>query len=674
MAFEPFNSVGGYTVGIPPIPIINENGVATLNGLQVSGLSNLGSVGNVRILGGTSGYYLQTNGSGNLTWAPGGGSGNGTPGGSNTQVQFNDAGNFGGAAGFTYDSINNILTVSGNIISNNFAGTGNITIASINANGNITANYLIGNGSQLTGISATTANFANYAGNVTVSSQPNITSVGTLVSLDVTGNVTAGKVKTDYLLYANGDPYQFTTNAAGTNTQVQFNNNNAFSASANFTFDNTTNTLSVTNITSNGAGLSSLTGANVTGQVSYSNISNSVAVANVVGIGNISVINLDGNGSNILHGNGYWGPEAGNGSANYANFAGEAFSVSASNIVGNVNLANFATTANAVAGANVSGAVNLANYASVANSVAGANVTGTVANATYAINAGVANTAGTVTTNSQPNITSVGTLIGLTVAGNILPSANVTYNLGSPTLRWKDLYVSGNTIDLNGSTISSNANGITLTNPLGGTFTVVGTGSANTASINSGNSSIIIQPNSEIDFNVTGTSNIVVISNNGLLVNANANVTGNSITNNLTVNLALSGNTANFTGNVIANSFQMGSGVYKFYTQSVYFSTTTSTSPNQVIWSVPVANVSAVDFTIIATDIVGNSRQQCKITATILGSAVVYNEYAGLYINGGVGSFSVAYAGGGTPSVQLLVTPDSVNLTEYSILIAEYTP
>ena len=52
MAFEPFNSVGGYTVGIPPIPIINENGVATLNGLQVSGLSNLGSVANVRILGG----------------------------------------------------------------------------------------------------------------------------------------------------------------------------------------------------------------------------------------------------------------------------------------------------------------------------------------------------------------------------------------------------------------------------------------------------------------------------------------------------------------------------------------------------------------------------------------------------------------------------------------------
>jgi len=115
MAFEPFNSVGGYTIGIPPIPVINENGVATLNGLQVSGLSNLGSVGNVIILGGDNGYFLQTDGEGRLTWAPGGngGGGNGTPGGANTQVQFNNEGNFGGDAGFTYNSVTNVLSISG---------------------------------------------------------------------------------------------------------------------------------------------------------------------------------------------------------------------------------------------------------------------------------------------------------------------------------------------------------------------------------------------------------------------------------------------------------------------------------------------------------------------------------------------------------------------------------
>ena len=43
-------------------------------------------------------------------------------------------------------------------------------------------------------------------------------------------------------------------------------------------------------------------------------------------------------------------------------------------------------------------------------------------------------------------------------AGNIIPSANITYDLGTPTNRWKDLYLSNATIYLGDSTISS-ANG-----------------------------------------------------------------------------------------------------------------------------------------------------------------------------------------------------------------------
>jgi hypothetical protein len=75
-----------------------------------------------------------------------------------------------------------------------------------------------------------------------------------------------------------------------------------------------------------------------------------------------------------------------------------------------------------ITGANVTGTVADATHAGVAdsaNSVAGGNVTGTVANATYATSAGSATTAGTVTTNAQPNITSVGTLTSLSVSGNV---------------------------------------------------------------------------------------------------------------------------------------------------------------------------------------------------------------------------------------------------------------
>jgi hypothetical protein len=47
---------------------------------------------------------------------------------------------------------------------------------------------------------------------------------------------------------------------------------------------------------------------------------------------------------------------------------------------------------------------------------------------------------GTLTTASQTNITSVGTLTGLTVSGSIVPNANVTYNVGSSTAWFNTFY------------------------------------------------------------------------------------------------------------------------------------------------------------------------------------------------------------------------------------------
>ena len=42
---------------------------------------------------------------------------------------------------------------------------------------------------------------------------------------------------------------------------------------------------------------------------------------------------------------------------------------------------------------------------------------------------------------------------------HILPASNNTYNLGSSTKRWNDLFLAGNTIDLAGATISSDGTG-----------------------------------------------------------------------------------------------------------------------------------------------------------------------------------------------------------------------
>jgi len=69
---------------------------------------------------------------------------------------------------------------------------------------------------------------------------------------------------------------------------------------------------------------------------------------------------------------------------------------------------------------------------------------------------------------------------GNITSGHILPSANLTYDLGSPTSRFRSLYVGGNTIDIGGATISTTANGISLTSPTGAVFSVSGSSAADT--------------------------------------------------------------------------------------------------------------------------------------------------------------------------------------------------
>lgn len=83
--------------------------------------------------------------------------------------------------------------------------------------------------------------------------------------------------------------------------------------------------------------------------------------------------------------------------------------------------------------------------------VANINVTGTVTGS--ASSANTSNTAGTVTTNAQPNITSVGTLTSLSVTGNA--------NVGN-------LNVSGNIVDTTGDLgISTTSNGNIIITPNG---------------------------------------------------------------------------------------------------------------------------------------------------------------------------------------------------------------
>jgi hypothetical protein len=63
---------------------------------------------------GTADYVLKTDGSGQLAWAAQSGGG-GTPGGSDTQIQYNNAGAFAGASGLVTDGSNLTLNAQGDL-------------------------------------------------------------------------------------------------------------------------------------------------------------------------------------------------------------------------------------------------------------------------------------------------------------------------------------------------------------------------------------------------------------------------------------------------------------------------------------------------------------------------------------------------------------------------------
>lgn len=165
--------------------------------------------------------------------------------GSNTQIQFNNAGNLGASANLTYDfSAASNLALTGNFNISN----GNVIISNGNfsTNGNIQAN--IGN--------------LRLAANA--NAQPNVTSLGNLVALNVVGNGIANGIELTKITGGNANQYIQTdgtgnlvfadaitgANTSGGNGAVQFANvgaGNGFNSSAAFLWDNLANVLTLAN-------------------------------------------------------------------------------------------------------------------------------------------------------------------------------------------------------------------------------------------------------------------------------------------------------------------------------------------------------------------------------------------------------------------------------------------
>ncbi len=468
----------------------NITSLGTLSSLNVNGSANLGSVANLTITGGNNGFVLSTDGTGNLSWvaqANGGGS-NGTPAGSNTQLQYNDAGNFGASGNLTWNNTTKNFFVGGN------ANIENTLTASV-----IKSNVATGTSPFVVESTTPVANLGvATAGTVRTNAQPNITSVGTLTTLAVSGNISGANVQGGNLVSANY--------FAGTLTTASQPNVTSLGTLTGLGVNGTLTAVNITAntgvITGNANGLTNIPGANVTGIVANANYSafagnatnattattattagtvTTNAQPNITSLGTLSSLNVTGN---VLAGN-----------------------LNANNVVLSSNGAFFGNAA----GLDKINASNL-----TTGTVPGARLSGS-----YDISVTAANTAAAVTTNAQPNITSVGTLTGLGVNGT-LTATNITANTG---------------------VFSGNANGLTNI-PAGN---IVGSVANANYAANAGNA---INATNATTATTAGTVTINAQPNITSLGNlSHLNVTGNVLAGNLTANNVVTSSNGAFYGN-----------------------------------------------------------------------------------------------------------------------------
>lgn len=189
MAAEPFNSIGGFSVGIPEILVVDTSGNIVTNVLNLAG--------NVAANAIFANNYLFANGQ------PFTGGGNTTAAGSNTEVQFNNGPLLGASPDFKFDKDTSTLTIIGNIVTTN--------------------------------LTSENADFSNS----------NSVNLGSVDTIKISGGTNGQVLQTD------GDSnLSWTTISAqpgGSNTQLQFNDDGVFSGSDKFTFDKNTGDVVVTN-------------------------------------------------------------------------------------------------------------------------------------------------------------------------------------------------------------------------------------------------------------------------------------------------------------------------------------------------------------------------------------------------------------------------------------------
>jgi hypothetical protein len=536
-------------------------------------------------------------------------------------------GNGYGANAFAFVSATGNVT-SGNVMTGGVvSATGNVrggninTVGIVTATGNVYGDYFIGNGSQLTGI---TANYSNS----------NVTSLMAAFgsnTVSTTGNVTAGNLRTTGQISATG-------NIAGGNITASKVSAGSFDTPG--TIIATTFSGSVVSASGN------ITGGNINtaGQVSAT--------------GNITGNYILGNGSQLT------GLGATYSNANVATFMAS-FGSNTISTTGNITAGYFVGNGSLLTnltGANVTGSVAQANVANTANAVAGGNVSGQVANALVA---------GTVTTNAQPNITSLGTLTSVTSTGNVTGGNILTAGLISATGNITGAYFIGNGSQLTGIAASYGNSNVNSLLAAWGSNTISTTGTITAGNVTGGNvlTGGVVSATGNISGNyfigngsaltgITATanasgSNTQLQFNDGGAFAGNAAMTFNKTTGNITLgNIVTNTNSIQTVAAIdLANATAFGTttpwriqvgNAYNGSANSIY----TQTNPGTLAAPTVTPRLLVSDFQVIPNTGLRVAEQSnqlwCNLSANISNTTTRIGTHRNdLYLGGGTSAFSV---------------------------------
>ncbi len=244
----------------------------------------------------------------------------------------------------------------------------------------------------------------------------------------------------------------------------------------------------------------------------------------------------------------------------------------------------------------------------------GSGITGVTAAAASNISLGFSNvtvTAGgpvTIGIQSTGN-TAVFGAANTTFKGNLLPAANVTYDLGSVTQAWNDLYLSGNTVFLNSATITSNATALTFTNQAGGTFVLAGTGQSGSNSISNGSSNVnIASAAGPVTIGIAGVTRGTFNANGLQVTGGTITASGNIVTGGFFIGDVI----GNITGNLVVPGVntdilfnEFGNAAASSNFQFNYVSNLLSVLGNATVSGIINANTLAVTGNITSGNITG---------------------------------------------------------------------